>query len=193
MKILNLLIEAKKPFKSEIVTVYHGDDYGLDHINGNYNLMNQKTSNLQEGVGIYFAIDKEVTKAYGKHVVATQVDKSKFLPSRDNLSKYATATQLAKVIWDCFTANEEEMYYHISNYVMVMEPSDVTKQDCYTVASSMIDGEVRNVQIELIEQCGDNEVFVKSWLKHIKYYGTYNEELGFFAIMFNDHNIEKIS
>ncbi len=196
MKILNKkIIEShnKAIFESNnLVTIYHGDDYGLDSINDKYDLMNQESGNLQEGVGIYFAEDKDVTKAYGTEVISIQVDKSKLLPSRADASEFIEPEKIANML-KIFQAHDEEFWYFLSNYAMISEPEELEDNEYLYLeaAEKIVNNQVRHLQIELCERI-DNEVFVKAWLENTGYYGTYNDDIGFYAIMYTESDVIKV-
>jgi hypothetical protein len=175
--------------ESEPKIVYHGDNFGLTNINSNYDRMFSKDTNVQEGIGIYFANDLKVAEGYGSKVVQTKINITKLIPSRGDISKYITKANTIKFFTE-LNKNTEDFWYLLTNYGMeVQGKEDVSINQLGKLYDMMKSEEVRNFQIEVLQACVDTEVFVKAWLKNIKKYGTYNSELGFYALMYNYDDI----
>ena len=157
------------------ITVYHGDNYGLKSINGNYSLMSLEGSNQQEGPGIYWSTNIKTAQAYGTHVVETTVDPKKFMKSRVLAEKYFTVNTLTKILIE-ISKNDEEYWYILTDYaVYVTEPEDVEPYHWAELAEMMMSEQVRNLLITLEEKT-DTENFVKAFTKHCKYFGTYTDD-----------------
>lgn len=172
--------------------VYHGDNFGLNSINNNYDRMFSKDSNVQEGIGIYFANDLKVAEGYGSKVVQTKVNITKLVPSRGDVSKYITKTQAMGMFKDINKASED-FWYIFTDYDMEVESAKEVNSSNYSKLYDMMkDSEVRNFQIEILEATKDTKLFVDAWLKNTKKYGTFNEDLGFYALMYNDDTVTKV-
>lgn len=196
-KLIQILTEAKK---NEIITIYHGDNYGTTDINSNYKNMFNKNTNVQEGIGVYFSKDIEVAKGYGSHIISTVINTSKLLPSRDSIGSYISNSTLSKFISE-LNKSIPEFYLIFTDYGIEVESSaEVNINHINKLVAMMNTSEVRNFQIEIIEACNrgvsnciNNKIFVDTWLKHIKYYGTINEQLEFIALMHTDNEVKLIN
>jgi len=166
------------------ITVYHGDDYNTKQINGNYARMYSASSNVQEGIGIYFTPDIEVAQSYGKNISSTVVDMDDILPARGIVSDHIPHDRMVALLTD-LNNNNEDFWYMISDYMGVTERDEVDEYHIEGLAETVSNQEIRNTQIELLE-ASDVTTFVKAWLKHIKKYGTFEKESKFFALMYND-------
>ena len=175
MKTFNDFINESK------IKLYHGDNFGLKEVNGNYSRMN--SGNNQEGIGIYFSTDKNVADSYGKFIYEITIDNTKLLKSRESWKKQLSINYLEKLLKELLkTDNKGELWYLFTDYGYDIDNNKDAIKYCVQVANDMCDNEVRNIQIELCNQVGV-EVFVKAWLKTIPYIGTYNKENKFYAIM----------
>lgn len=195
MSILNYLIESL----NNRVTVYHGDNYGLDSINGNYKVMSLDGSNQQEGPGIYFTTNKTTVDMYGDKIVSTTVNPKMFMRSRDQIGKYISVQNIAKII-KYINNNDDEFWMVISDYAEISNPNDVTDRHIMEMANILSRDQVRNFLITLEEKT-DTENFVTAFCKYSKYYGTFHDDYDdgevHYAILRNDAepqlvNTEKI-
>lgn len=165
---------------NNIITVYHGDNYGTSKLQPS--LMNNGTN--QEGIGIYFSNSIETAQSYGKYIIKTTINLNKFINSRKQVSKLGlnNIKPLLHFLWE---HNPEDMFYYISDWMEVIEPSDVTAEHINILSSKLLSDEIRNFQITLAQTFGV-EIFVHAWNKFIKFDGTYidhvNSELWFAII-----------
>lgn len=157
------LTESKKE-------IYHGDNYQTKKIN--VSLMNN--GNNQEGIGIYFSSDIAVAKGYGSNIVSAEINHSKFIDSRKNIGKYLNQKTIAKILKDMYAVDEEAMYYEITNWIDISEPEDIEDYHLEELAKKYSNEESRNFQVMLADIFGVEE-FVKSWNKHTKIDGTYQD------------------
>jgi hypothetical protein len=183
------IIEYLKESLSNRITVYHGDKYGLDSINGNYKVMSLEGSNQQEGPGIYFTTNKNTSDMYGDKVVETTINPKMFMKSREQVGKYIFPLQnIAKMIKH-INANDDEFWMVMSDYVEVTDPSDVTDRRIMEMANMLSRDQVRNFLITLEEKT-DTENFVNAFSKYSKYYGVYHDDYDdgevHYAILRND-------
>ena len=77
----------KQYLKESRKLIYHGDNHNTKKLD--VSLM--RHGNNQEGVGIYFSDKIDSAFDYGKNVVSAEINTSKFLHSRANLSKIGQA------------------------------------------------------------------------------------------------------
>jgi hypothetical protein len=168
--------------------IYHGDSFGLTQINNNYSRMYGKDSNVQEGIGIYFSKSLDVAQGYGKKVVKTTVDVIKLLPSRADVSSKIPLPKVVMLLKE-IANSYNEFWMMFTDYGFEVESNkEITDKMYSSIAKTMSNNEIRNFQIELV-QASNTQVFVDAWLKVIKKYGTYNKELGFYALMYNNNDI----
>jgi hypothetical protein len=167
-------------------TVYHGDNHGLDSINGNYRVMSLDGSNQENGPGIYFSTSKDTARGYGKHVVETTVDPKMFMQSREPIGKYMTIPKIAGMI-KYINEHDEDFWYILSDYFEISEPSDVNQNHYLGLAKILSREQVRNFLITLDEKV-NTQTFVEAFTKFNKYNGSYydfdNER--HYAILRND-------
>ena len=179
------IIESVKSEK--VLKLYHGSNTKFSKIEPKY--MRTDGSNMQEGVGIYFTTDLEVTKIYGKYVMEVDADLSKmeFLPSREFALDVYNLNDLKKLVKIIKIEDKDELYYAITDWVEVDYDASVNEMKevfIENVLENFCDEEIRNVHIQFCEVFG-TENFIEAWNKVFgkKFYGTYNEELQFYAIM----------
>lgn len=191
MSILNYLIEGT----NNRVTVYHGDKYGLDSINGNYKVISLEGSNQQEGPGIYFTTNKATSDMYGDKIVSTTVNPKMFMRSREQVGKYISVQNIAKMIKH-INANDEDFWMVMSDYVEVSDPSGVTDRRIMEMANMLSRDQVRNFLITLEEKT-DTENFVNAFSKYSKYYGTFHDDYDdgetHFAMLRNDDEPQPVN
>jgi hypothetical protein len=160
-----------KEYITESTTVtYHGDNFNTKKLD--IKLMNN--GNNQEGIGIYFG-SLETAQSYGKNIVKAEIDTKKFIDSRGYIGDFVAKSKIIKLLTELYKSDNEEFYYFITDYVEVMEPEDVNKQNISELADMLSDEQVRNFQITLAEKFGV-VVFVELWNKIIKIDGTYQEQ-----------------
>ncbi len=159
----------KQYLKESIKLIYHGDNHKTKKMD--VSLMDK--GNNQEGIGIYFSDNIDTAFDYGSNVVSAEINTSKFLHSRAKVSKIGQAKvkKLLHVLWK---SNKEEMFYYISDYIEVSEEDDVKDIHIDEMAGYLMDGEIRNFQIDLAEKFGV-ENMVREWNKIIKIDGLYNK------------------
>lgn len=149
--------------------IYHGDNHNTKRLDSS--LMDH--GNNQEGIGIYFSDNIDTAYDYGSNVVSIEINKSKFLHSRVNLSKIGKP-KITKLLHALWKYNKEEMFYWISDYIEVHEESDVEDIHIDELANHLMNEQIRNFQITLAEKFGV-ENLVKEWNKIIKIDGLYNK------------------
>lgn len=151
------------------VRIYHGDNFNTTKLDPK--LMNN--GNNQEGIGIYFSDIKSTAEKYGRDVVYLDIDKKKFIPSRnyvDTLKK----SDLIKLLTALYDSDNEAFYYFISDYIEVHEVSDVNNDHIRKMVDILSNEQIRNFQIELANNFGV-VIFVNIWNKIFKnIHGTYN-------------------
>ena len=173
--------------ENKTLQLFHGSDKKFTKIEPKY--MRTDGSNMQEGVGIYFTTDLEATKIYGKYVMEVDVDlsKMKFLPSREFALDLYNLNDLKKLVKNIKIEDKDELYYAITDWVEVDYDASIEEMKevfIENVLENFCDEEIRNVHIQFCEVFG-TENFINAWNKVFgkKFYGTYNEELQFYAIM----------
>jgi len=171
---------------SKTITVYHGDNFKTTKLDPKY----MNTGNNQEGIGIYFG-SLAVAKDYGSDIVSTEVDKSKFVYSRNLMKKYVSNTKIAKLLKELYKLDVDEMYSFIIDYgVEVYEPEDINSSNLKEFAVMLSGEQVRNFQIDLAQRFGVN-IFVKLWNDIIKIDGTFNDE-EFYCIINTKYKLTKV-
>ena len=181
--------------KENLLKVYHGDNFGLTHINKNYDRIADPKGNMANGLGIYFAKDVEHAKRYGNKIVSTEVDINKLLPAKEYLDDYISADKMARLL-HYFYINSEEFWMNYADYGFeVIEKEDYKKHYSYEMAEMIIEEQVRNVMIDLWQKVRDTEIFVEGWLKYIGYYGTYEKIDNdiVVALIYNEKPVEQYS
>ena len=180
--------------------VYHGDDFGLEYINGNYPLMSQEESNQQEGPGLYFAKDPRTARRYGKHVVTTTINPTRFLHARRPIENKVSTEDIANMVHELHET-DEDFWYLMSDYVYAEEREGIGEEEIQDFAEQLSKLDARNFLIT-IEEATSTQLAVEMFLKHTGYYGTYNPQRGsifldgndvWFAILHNDEDIEKVN
>lgn len=172
---------------NKTVTIYHGGEKFITKLDPKYMLT--KSSNAQEGIGIYFGT-LEVARSYGGSISSVTVAQNKFVPSREDISVIGT-NNIYKILKYLNSINKEAMFYLISDWVEVQNPEDVTDKNIKTLADYIKTDEVRNFQITMSEQFGV-ENFVKAWNKFLpNIIGTYNKDNGFYAIINTKIKVQK--
>ena len=203
MAIIDLIKEnlCKEDFQEgrKRLRIYHGDDFGLDYINGNYSLMSQEGSNQQEGPGLYFAKDPRTARRYGKHLVTTTIDVTRFLHSRKPIGNKVPMDDIVNMMHE-LNETDEDFWYLISDHVYAEERDDVTEEVIQEFAEQISKLDARNFLIT-IEEATSTKLAVEMFLKHTGYYGTYNPQRDsmfldgndvWFAVLYNDEDIENV-
>lgn len=181
--------------KENLIKVYHGDNFGLTHINKNYDRIADPKGNMANGLGIYFAKDVEHAKRYGNKIVSTEVDINKLLPAKEYLSDYISIDRLSKLL-HYFYMNSEDFWMYYSDYMIeLIKKEDYQKYYSTQLAEMISEEQVRNVMIELWQKVDDTKIFVDGWLKYIGYYGTYEKIDNdiVVALIYNEKTIEHYS
>lgn len=184
-------MNLKEAMPSNEIMVFHGDNYNTIKLEPK--LMNN--GNNQEGIGIYFSNEKETAESYGKNVVSTVINIKNFVESREDASKHISLPIMIKMLQDMKKVDGEEMYFFMSDYAEIMEEDDIEPMHYKIVAKSVLDNEIRNLQITLAEIIGATH-FVKLWNKYLpKIHGTYNKNSDkeiWFAIINTNYKLEKV-
>lgn len=154
--------------------------------------MMQDSSNVQEGIGIYFG-SLETAKAYGSDIVYLEVDHSTFYNSRDFVEDIRSLnSKVIKILMELYKVDNEAMYYLISDYMEIYEVGDVEDHHIETLATYLSADEVRNFQVSLAQAFGV-EKFVKVWNKVLpKNNGTYNKSDEFYAVINPKLKVKKL-
>lgn len=159
----------KQYLKESSKIVYHGDNHKTKKLD--VSLMNH--GNNQEGIGIYFSDSIDTAFGYGRDVVSAEINMAKFLHSREKVSKIGQA-KVKKLLHALWKYDKEEMFYWISDYIEVHEEADVQDIHIDEMAGYLMNGEIRNFQIDLADKFGV-ENMVREWNKIIKIDGLYNK------------------
>lgn len=183
-KFSETLLEGKK------VTIYHGDNHKTTKLLPKF--MMQDSSNVQEGIGIYFG-SLEVAKTYGNDIVTLEVDKSTFYNSQDFVEDIKSLnSNVTKILKELSKVDKEAMFYLISDYIEIYEVGDVEDYHMEELASYLAADEVRNFQIGLAQAFGV-EKFVKVWNKILpKNNGTFHKPSGFYAVINPKLKVKKL-
>jgi len=168
-----MLKEILESVDSEI-TVYHGGNNYATDILPKYMLTDD--SNAQEGVGIYFGEQLKTAQIYGPKIVSLTIDKNRFIDAREDALKNISIRTWKKIGQYMFeNGDREELYYAVSDWMEVVEPEDLEDWMVDEFIEKAVDGEIRNVQIQLAEI--DLDAFVEGWNKYVKNYdGTYQKQ-----------------
>jgi len=171
-----------KEILESVLKVYHGSNVKFNKIEPKYMLT--EDSNAQEGVGIYFAEDKNVAMKYGKYIYEAEINPNKFWESQDFIDEYINENQFVKLMKELQKIDDEEIYYIVTNYgEPLSSPNEVDEYSFMNIWNLMKDEEVRNFTITLAEAVGI-ENFVKVWNRLFpKNDGFKNEELGYYVII----------
>lgn len=154
---------------NEVLTVYHGDNHGTRSLDPR--LMNH--GNNQEGIGIYFSDRIETARYYGRHVVKAEINLRNFVNARAQLSTLS-GNGIIRVLLDMKKVDAESMYYLVTDFgVFLTEPEALEDRHVEEIFSLISAGEIRNFQIEMAQAFGVEE-FVRSWNRHVKIDGTFN-------------------
>lgn len=183
MKLKSILLESA----TGRINVYHGDNHNTRHLDPAF----MDNGNNQEGIGIYFSNNKGTAVHYGKHIVSATIDLSNFIPSRDSVEDHLSVEQVRAMLHDMWDYNNEDLFYWVSDWFMVEEPSDVTEDHVDALAENLLSDQVRNFQIDLAEHFGV-EKMVRAWNEHTGIDGTYNnntDDETWFAIINTDIEI----
>ena len=176
--------------QSNMVEVYHGDDYNTRSLEPR--LMNN--GNNQEGVGIYFSDRLETTRAYGRNIVKTYINMNKFVESRKPVS-VINSSSIVTLLRDMSKVDKEAMFYIATDYgIYLEEPDDLGFYHIEELYSYLKNEEIRNFQTMLAGAFGV-ENFVKSWNKWVKIDGTWNfhnSSERWFAIINPSIKVERI-
>lgn len=198
MSVLKYLQEQLVQEESRL-TIYHGDNHGLNAINGNYKVMNLEGSNQQEGPGIYFAVHKSTALGYGDKVVETTVNPKKFLPSREYVEDHLSVEVVGKILKEMYK-EDEDLWYLLTDYgVYVTEPEEVEEHHWDELAEMLMNEQIRNFLITLVD-ASNTKTAVSNFVKYSGYWGTYmkmpatdySEADTWFAIMHNDDNVRPV-
>ena len=183
------MIRFEEFVESTSVVAYHGDNFGLTEVNGNYSRMYSKNSNVQEGIGIYFSTNRETAKGYGSKVAKTTINTNKLLPSRSPIGRVVNKVAGINLLKE-LNKNSEEFWMILTDYGYEVEDSKEATRYLPMLWEQIKEEQVRNVQIELLQACKeDTKLFVEAWLKTTRKYGTYNKDIQFYALMKNDSEI----
>jgi hypothetical protein len=184
----NNLIKSLIIERLQRVEIYHGGSFYITDLNKHVDSMYHDNSNNQEGVGIYFGTLK-TAEFYGDKIVRTTINPKKFLNSRDEIGKYISASKIEKII-KSLNASNEDFWYMYSDYgIEVSEPKDIRAFHHRMLAELLMDEQVRNFQTNLVAQSSVKS-FVDAWKLHSGFYGTYEAEQDFYALIDNDDKIE---
>jgi hypothetical protein len=156
---------------NESLEIYHGDNHNTNQLSSK--LMMTKSSNNQEGVGIYFSDDINAAKDYGKNIISISINKKNFVESRDRVGSHISKSKLISLLKTMTKIDKEEMYYYMSDYTELASPENINESSYLEVAELISDEEIRNLQVDLARIIGV-ESFVKLWNKIIKIDGTYH-------------------
>ncbi len=174
------MINSFKDFilENKNITVYHGDNFNTNKLNPK--LMNN--GNNQEGVGIYFG-DLKTAKTYGRDIVSIELDKSKFINSRNILDQEVSLPKIIKIITQLYKKDKEAMFFLMSDYVYITDVGEINKYNLEEFAGFMMHDEVRNFQITMAETFGVIN-FVDIWNKTLpNIHGTYEKISGFYCVI----------
>jgi len=158
----------KQYLKESSKIVYHGDNHKTKKLD--VSLMNH--GNNQEGIGIYFSDNIDTAYDYGRDVVSAEINMSKFLPSRVNISKIGKL-KIKKLLHALWKYNKEEMFYWVSDYIEVSVEDDVQDVHIDELAGYLMNEQIRNFQIDLADKFGV-ENMVREWNAIVKIDGLYN-------------------
>jgi len=166
-------MDTMKNFKQFILesklTIYHGDNFNTKKLSPK--LMNN--GNNQEGIGIYFSTELSTAQNYGKNIVSLEIDTTKFVGSRDNVSKHLSKKSLIKLFEEINKIDNEAFYYFVSDWIEVYNPEDIEQWHLEAMVDNIGSEKIRNFQITMAEIVGV-ENFVKIWNKVFKnIHGTY--------------------
>jgi len=174
--------------ESSLTTIYHGDNFGTRRLEPN----RMNSGNNQEGIGVYFTKDISVARDYGSKVVSLDIDQSKFLPSREHLGYFLQENEVVKFL-SILIEESEDFWYLLSDYgIEVSEPEEVETYHLRQLYAMMKDGQIRNFQTEIADQLDDMDLFLKAWKECFKWQGTYNEDLGWYAVIWSDNQINEV-
>jgi len=176
--------------ESKLKTVYHGDDYNTLALSPS--LMNN--GNNQEGIGIYFSDRQSTAEYYGKHVISAEINLDNFISARTTFSEISVE-KIAALLHALRKYDEEAMFYMVSDYIIVTEPSEVEEYHIDELATHVRDEQIRNFQVTLAENFGV-ENFVKEWNQIIGIDGTYeprSENEMWYAIINPNIKITRVS
>jgi hypothetical protein len=176
------------------IKVYHGDNYGLETINGNYKRIADPSGNMALGLGIYFTEDIKLARRYGNKIVSTIIDKNKLLPALSMANDVMDRDNVIELL-KYYNKESEDFWYYYSDFgINVSEPEDLEDYHAEILVDYIIDNEVRNFMIELWQRVGDTKIFVDGWLKNIDYYGVYDDKDGVLivALLYNDDILKKV-
>lgn len=167
--------------ESAMVEVYHGDNYDTTKIE--IKNMMSKSSNNQEGIGIYFG-SLDVAKDYGENIVKAKVNKKRFWGSRNILSKHARRNSVLSLFKKLHEIDNKPLWYMCTDWgIEVYNPEDVEHSHLRELADKMMSEEVRNFQITMAQNFGV-EKFVPIWNDvFFDNLGTYSKENDFYCII----------
>lgn len=94
--------------------VYHGSNSNFKRLRISKSLVKHNSTLLNEGLGIYFSIDKEVARSYGKYIYTLEINDKCFVDFR-------TRTKCAQYIKSIISHVLKETGINISNYFSVNE------------------------------------------------------------------------
>jgi len=169
------------------ILLYHGDNFKSTKLDPK--LMNN--GNNQEGIGIYFG-DLKTAKTYGKDIVSVELDKSKFINSRNTIDQEISLPKILKIITHLHKKDKEAMFFLMSDYVYITDMSEINSSNLKEFTGFMMNEEVRNFQITMAETFGVVN-FVDIWNKTLpNIHGTYEKISGFYCVINNKLKINKI-
>ena len=181
---------------SNMITLYHGDKYQTKSIENSLMF----NGNNQEGVGIYFG-SKEIAESYGFNIVSIDIDKTKFVASRESMADEVADTEeecgekVYSLLLNLHNRDKEniKMYQLLNDYGLELShPSEVNESLLYSLSEILIDEEVRNFQILMVEMYGV-EKFAEAWKETFPdIVGTYSKETGFYAVLDNSIPVTQI-
>jgi hypothetical protein len=169
------------------ITLYHGDNFKTTKLDPK--LMNN--GNNQEGIGIYFADKISFAEFYGKNVISIEADPKKFVNSRGYIEDELSMNKTEKLLIDLWKSDNEAMYYFLTDYIEVYEIDDIEEYHISELIESLGTSEVRNFQIEMVENFGV-ETFVKYWNKNFpNVHGTVQTDEGIYCVINTKYKIKQ--
>lgn len=169
--------------------IYHGDNYNTTKLDPK--LMDN--GNNQEGIGIYFG-NLDTAQSYGKNIVTTSIDVSKFIPAYDDVGEHINIRKITSLLSALHKLNNEHIYYMVTDWGLeVGEPEDITLSEISFLAKKLQNEQVRDFQTDLAGKFGV-ENFVREWNKHIKIDGTYTVHPvdTWYAVINPNYKLEKV-
>jgi len=169
MKKFNDYLNETSAKAAKIIEIYHGDNFNTTELSAS--LMNN--GNNQEGIGIYFSNKISTAESYGKNIIKIEVQNSKLIDSRTNISKIGK-DKIQKLLHSLMKYDLEGTFYFISDYIEIQNPEDLTANHIDEVVKYLLKEQVRYFQINLVKVYGV-ENFVREWNKIVKIDGTFQK------------------